>query len=223
MFGLYMILLNCSTRIASLILQRKHEIDWKKQSKKEGRSLWVDRRGTAHHIENDEAFMYVTDYNTGHVIEKNPYTNQIIRDLTYENNRKVEQEAINKAKCNGRTIYPIGGVADDYKPTPGYPYIKGRIWKDSNTGKQYVRRGIGNPPSWWYIDLATGLYAFPDEQYIKQHDPTWVYINGEYQLLPLDVEIIQRCLDEMNAKQKKNINKYGKEDGYYVWHNNKVR
>jgi hypothetical protein len=233
MFGLLMLFLFIGARFVYVIIQRKEELDWRAKARRDGDSLWVDRYGTAHHVENDEPFMIVHDYKNGITVEKNPYTGKVVKNLTAEYKEKRETEAKNEALINGEKLYTTGTALDDFKypviKTENYKetrsVIKGRRWIDINTGETYVRRYIGNPGTAWYINIKTGLYEFPDEKCIDDGLKHWGILDGEYCSFVFTPENIQKCLNELNKSQKEAIGKDGlnsSSSGITVWHNERA-
>ncbi len=233
MFGLFMLLLFIGARFVYVILQRKEELDWRDKSRRDGRSLWVDRNGTAHHIENDEPFMIFHDYKDGNTYEKNPYTGEIKKNLTAEYKTQKTIDEKQRAIAEGRRFYTIDPLRYDFTypvlKTVDYKKItvnyKGRRWIDVNTGKTYVRRYIGNPGTAWYINTETGLYEFIDEKYLDGEWDIMGYLNGHYCRFKNTSDNIEQSLNEMNEVQRKEIEKYGLDSidsRFYVWHNDRV-
>lgn len=230
MFGLVMLILYITARIVVIIIDRKKEVDWKKKAIRDGDSLWVDRYGTAHHVEDDAPFVITTDYKTHDVIEKNPYTGETIRNLTKEDKKYKKDLSMNEAIQNGLRLYSIGSPSDDIrKEKPKYSnddvdYACGRRWVDRFTDRVYVRRKIGIT-TYWYIDLETGLYAFPDDSYINDGLEHEGFLNGIYCKFEFTDENVKQCLRELNEKQVVAIHKDGLnswQSGVTVWHNEKV-
>ena len=230
MFALLMIILYITARIVVIILDKKREIDWKKKAIRDGDPLWIDRYGTAHHTENDKPFTIITDFKTRDVLEKNPYTGEIVRNLTKEDKIARENASLHEAEKNGRRLYSIGSVSDDTnKVKPKYSddnnsVACGRRWIDRTSGKKYVRRKIGIS-TYWYIDLQTGLYAFPDDAYLNDNLEHEGFLNGKYCKFIFTKDNVNRCINELNIMQSKAINNdglYSYTSGITVWHNQKV-
>lgn len=221
MFGLFCILGNVVVRIGNSIYERKKELDCRKHAINNRDRLWIDRRGTAHHTENDEPFHITTDYTTGHKIEINPYTQKVVKDLTAEYDQKIQRESLEKAKAQGRRVYPINDNSYyDHLETPGYKNMKGRIWIDRVTGKKYLRRVFFHI-DYWYLSMETGLYEFPDEDYLTDGRKHYVRHNGKLERMILTQELIDETLDYLNDNQRRKIDCYGLNDSV-VWENSKA-
>lgn len=227
MFGLYMLILFIIARVISIILDRKNEIDWRNKARENKDALWVDRYGTAHHTNNDKPFMMVRDLKTGDLLEKDPYTNEIIRNDSAD----YRYAKLTEAKQKGNRVYTYERITEDFtlnsrNHKDDKYWIQGRRWIDVNTGRTYVRRCIKKMGyTIWYLDIETGLYAFPDDEYLTDNKEHMCFYNGSLINHKYNENVISETLAYLNKQQIQKIEEVGLEttiNGIRVWHNDEV-
>lgn len=161
MFGLYMAITYGIARIINRLRDCKDEYDARKDARENGKELWIDRYGCPHHTSNDEPFWIRTDFKTRDKIETNPYTGEIVRNITQdflkERERKRRQEAIDN-RC---LLYELESGSEHFKK-----YNDGSRdarMKHIKTGEIYIPRKVGLEI--YFLNVRTGHFEYYDDTY----------------------------------------------------------
>lgn len=200
MFGLYMLGLYIIARVISAFIDLKGEKDRRNKARRENDDIWVDRYGTAHHTNNDQPFMLVTDFKTRDIIEKNPYSGEIVRNVTKETKINREKEKRSEAINNGMCLYAFEPHNKEFEHRTDV--IKGSRWKDVYTDNIYVPRTF-NGTKTLFLNIKTGLFDYYDDLYSSN------VIKSE----------ILHIIEKANETQKDLINKYGIDNKSPIWRN----
>ena len=169
----------------------------KKKAIEEGRDTYIDHNFTLHHVENDQPFVYWTDWDTKDIWEINPYSHTKIRNVTEENKSRIYNENKQKAIIEGRKFFPIEAVGKHHLHDTGINDIKGYRYGRVDSDEVYVKRRIGGfAAPVLYLNNKTKMFDYYDSR------------SSYY-----DQEKIQETMSKLNEEQRIMIktghNKYG--------------
>ena len=122
-------------------------------------------------------------------------SNNIIKNYSAEKRNQEENERYNDAIKNGKTVYRLGTLRDNYY----HSRINGYRYKDINTNAIYVIRSLNGVK--FYMDIDTG-------QFIRETDGEVIRnkTEGAYHHDEKEYEILRQ---KINTQQKKYLEQYG--------------
>ena len=135
----------------------------KKKAIEEGKDTYMDHNHILHHIENDQPFMYQTDWETNELWEINPYNHAKLRNVSAENRNRICEENRLKAIREGRYFYPCEHRSKDHSREYGMNDITGYRYRRVDNDEIYVKRAIGKL-RWvdWYMNIRTKKFEYYD-------------------------------------------------------------
>lgn len=151
-----------------------HKADGTKQK------YWIDRKGAMRLEDSNRHVSIHTDIESGDAVVIDVKNRNVLTNLTQNARNRYEKKHREIAIKNGRTVYPI----EENKHIGDI--IKGRRFRDINTGEIYVIRRIFGTD--WYMRVSDGIFIKTvwDERY----DTKKVFHTGE-------------TIEDINNKQRK--------------------
>lgn len=174
----------------------------KRKAIEEGKDTYMDHNFVLHHVENDQPFMYVTDWRTREIWEINPYNQAKIRNVTKDNKRRIMEENRLKAIKEGRDFYPCEHMTKNHSRDYYGDGIVGYRYKRVDNNSTYVKRRIAVDPYSiqkiiFYMNIDTKKYEYYD---LGKHPAC-------------TVEEAEKLMNELNEEQermmKTGLNRFG--------------
>ena len=162
MFGVVVIIILIICGITKFVNQEKTEYHIIKKAESSGTETYIDGKGRSRRTSDNRQYM-VKKMPNGHTCWVDPYTNEVLKDITAINDVKRETNDMKGYAERKQKAIEKGERFFLYKGYNAYNrYIKQYPYEEVATGKRYVpHHGFMINVDTWECEMPCGKYASP--------------------------------------------------------------